>query len=212
MKNKYFLFLLIMSFLSSCGLEHPFSNVRSGYDDFKNEKINYYQYSGYARPLLTKFGSYPVSIDFKHIEGVKNTKNKMVLMVKLKPERLISDSIFVKINDQIFPFRTQKLLKTPIKKSETEVETKVKKSSDENNKNSEQETHVSTTQTTNTYEYIHTGLFFELPEKIIKALKDSDLFALRFYVDDQPYTIKIKGYKLDKVKKVFNIETPVKNQ
>ena len=211
MKNKYFLLLLFISFLSSCGLQLPFSNVHSGYDDFKNEKINYYQYSGYARPLLTKFGSYPVSIDFKHIEGVKNTKNKMVLMVDLKPERFLSDSIFVKINEHIFSLRTQKILKTPIKKSETEVETKVKKTSDETKKNSTQETRVSTTQTTNTYEYMHTGLFFELPEKIIQSLKNSEMFALRFYVDDQPYTIKIKGYKLDKVKKVFNI-APVKNQ
>ena len=212
MKNKYFLYLIFIYFLSSCGLQLPFSNVHSGYDDFKNEKINYYQYSGHARPLLIKNGSYPVSIDFKHIEGVKYTKNKMVLFLNLNPERFISDSIFVKINEQIFPLKTQKLLKTPIKESETEVKTEVKKPSKKDKKNSEKETSVLTTQTTNTYEFMHTSLFFELPDNIIKALKNSDIFALRFYVDDQPYTVKIRRKKLDKVKNVFTLDTTAKSQ
>jgi len=191
--------------LSSCGLRLPFSNVHSGYDDFKNEKINYYRYSGKALSLLYHRGGYSIDLDFKQIEAEHSTKNKMVLYLNLVPGRLISDSIFIKINQQIFPLSAQKLIQTPIKGSHTEVKTEVENTKKKDDKNSNDKQSVTTTQTTDSYEYIHTGLFFMLPEKIIDNLKNTDLFALRFYVDDQPYTIEIKKKKLDKIKKVFGV-------
>jgi hypothetical protein len=151
-------------------------------------------------------------IDFKHLESEKNTKNKMILFVNLLPQRFISDSIYIKIDERIFPLKAQKILKTPVKESETEVKTEVKKSKNQDEKDTEKEMLVSTTQTTNSYELTHTSLFFEFPEQIIKTLKNSGMFSLRFYVDDQPYTIKIKGHKLDNIKKVFNFENQTSNK
>lgn len=193
--KKLFLLLVVILTLSSCGAY----GVQHQHDEFKQNDISYYALNHNVYSTLNA-NYYFVSFRFIKIQSKKDTLNKLYLDLKLKPNHILQDTLYIKVNNKIFKFGASEIVYNKKAQNKINTETTVV-----DEKNDEGETSQKTTtnvDVTNT-EFTQTKALFLLSNEFINQLAQAEEFTLRFYDDDEPYSIKFDNYNINEIKEVY---------
>ena len=208
--NRYFMkrlfFLLSISLLlGSCGsLLQKFSKVKHQHDTFKQEYISIYEFDYNANSTWNKHRWHKVFLQVLKVEAPTKTTHKIYLNFAVSLSSKAQDTIYFKLDDQVYKIRATQIDYTEKHTQNTNTETEiVKEKSDKDDEDQKEKETVTTTTNTYQHDYLQIKVLCILPNDLVEKIKQANAMQIHFYENDEGYTLQLNKFYIDKIKEVF---------
>ncbi len=203
--KRFFLLLFVSLLLSNCGnTMQRFTKVKYQHDTFKQEDINIYEFNSYAYSIWNKHRWHEVFLQVLKVDSPIKTTYKIYLNFDVSLNSKVQDTIYFKLDNEIYEVPIFKINYTKKHKQSSSTETEiVKESNEKKDADPKQIETVITTTNTSQHDYLQTKILCILPNKLVNKINQSNKIQIRFYENDEGYTLKLNKFYTNKIKEVF---------
>jgi len=209
--KRYFIFYIFL-ILISC--DSYYGVIVNEYDDFKDQKRSFVRFHGYAIPLSTLFVSKRISTQVILQQKNKNDYQvkQLTLLLNLGLDKKLQTEFYIKTDDSVSRLKFEDIQytnfhdKSTNTTTSTKIETKTEK--DKKSKNKESDKEVKTIETNVDivdHEYNKVKSLYLLKDaELITSIQNTQTLSIRYYINEQAYTLSFNKKQLEKIKILFN--------
>jgi hypothetical protein len=204
MKNLLFSYIILGLLLSSCASNTLIHPVQQHYDEYKQEHITQYETHRRARSIRTNNLWRDVKLHFKKTANKKGSQVVLNLYTSAELNDELQDTLFFKINNLIYKVPFSKVSYTEEYLSNSSAETEIVKEKEDDDKEESKSKETITT-TVNTYEhsYLKVAIKCTLPADVNSVIEQAERISIRYYDQNDAYTIRLGKNATKNIKKVI---------
>ncbi len=206
---RAFLLISIAVLLNSCFFfsSRELNQINTVYDDFKKQEKHYLPLSARAYPLNPKKRmDYYTNLIFERYKENGNERNLLKIKLNLDPAQNLDSTVFIRFDNQLYKLSFKDIQSVIKHTSTTTQETKIIKEEKDKKeeKDAEKEIIIHTSSLVSS-EIKPVKAVIELPDELISKLDKAGYFIVRFYIDDNAYTLRLKKKQVHKLNELFSL-------